>query len=127
MDPNEALRLIRAHIKQLRVEDKTREDGWIGRLTQQARDLSEAFEALDEWLSRDGFLPDDWRSDDEKAAAATASVPTIYTDAYGTTTQEIYDAARKANVSPMDYDNLVDDHGRTNYPAILKAIKEMKR
>lgn len=66
MDPNEALRLIRAHLAQLRVEDKTRDDGWIGRLTQQARDLGEAFDALDEWLSRDGFQPDDWRSDDEK-------------------------------------------------------------
>lgn len=68
MDPNEALRLIRAHIKQLRVEDQTRDDGWIGRLTQQARDLSEAFEGLDEWLSRDGFLPAAWDSDDDKRA-----------------------------------------------------------
>jgi hypothetical protein len=66
MDPNEALRLIRAHMKQMRVEDETREDGWIGRLVQQGRDLTEAFEALDEWLSRDGFLPDDWRAEEDK-------------------------------------------------------------
>lgn len=68
MDPNEALRLVRAHIAQMKVEDETREDGWIGRHVQQGRDLAEAFEALDGWLSRDGFLPDDWQSDDEKAA-----------------------------------------------------------
>jgi hypothetical protein len=32
-----------------------------------AERLVEAFQALDQWLSRDGFLPADWRSDDEKA------------------------------------------------------------
>jgi hypothetical protein len=60
MDPNEALRLIRLHIAQMRVEDKTRDDGWIGRLTQQGRDLAETFEGLDEWLSKGGFPPTDW-------------------------------------------------------------------
>lgn len=67
MDPNEALRLIRAHIKQMRVEDETREDGWIGRLTQQARDIAETFEGLDKWLSRDGFLPHDWVAEEDKS------------------------------------------------------------
>ena len=65
MDPNEALRLVRAHAAQMRVEDETRENGWIGRHVQQGRDLIEAFTALDEWLAKDGFLPTDWKADDE--------------------------------------------------------------
>jgi hypothetical protein len=28
--------------------------------------LAESFQALDGWLSKDGFLPSDWQSDDEK-------------------------------------------------------------
>jgi hypothetical protein len=75
MDPNEALRLIRAHFAQLRVEDETREDGWIGRLTQQGRDAAETFEGLDEWLSRDGFLPSDWQADEDKPSARTSDMP----------------------------------------------------
>jgi hypothetical protein len=67
MDPNEALRLIRAYIKQMRVEDTPA--GGVGTsptFVQHARDLAETVEGLDEWLSKDGFLPADWRSDDEK-------------------------------------------------------------
>ena len=70
MDPNEALRLIRAYIKQMRVE-RTHVAVAPGTTTsnfiQHADDLAETIEGLDEWLSRDGFVPDDWRSDDEKA------------------------------------------------------------
>lgn len=68
MDPNEALRLIRANIAQMRVEDTP--VGGIGTsptFVQHARDLAETIEGLDEWLSKDGFLPSDWQSDDEKA------------------------------------------------------------
>ena len=61
MDPNEALRLIRAYIKQMRVEDRP-----VGNtnarleFVQHARDLAETVEGLDEWLSKDGFLPTAW-------------------------------------------------------------------
>lgn len=67
MDPNEALRLMRLTIKQMRVED--RPVGGIARpeFVQHARDLAEYAEALDGWLSRDGVLPLDWESDDEKS------------------------------------------------------------
>jgi hypothetical protein len=72
MDPNEALRQIRLLIKQMQVEDKTpiQESADLFNFVQHARDLAETVEGLDEWLSRDGFLPDDWRSDDEKKEAA---------------------------------------------------------
>jgi len=61
MDPNEALRLIRAYIKQMRVESMA---GATANFTQHARDLAETVEGLDEWLSKDGFLPNDWQADD---------------------------------------------------------------
>ena len=67
MDPNEALRLIRAYIKQMRVEDQPGGAGGApGRFIQHARDLAETFEGLDEWLSRDGFLPTDWMAEEDK-------------------------------------------------------------
>lgn len=56
MDPNEALRQIREEVT------RVREDG-----DAEAFALADLIVGLDDWLSRDGFLPDDWRSDDEKA------------------------------------------------------------
>jgi hypothetical protein len=67
MDPNEALRQIRLLIKQMQLEDGPVSAGARPEFIQHARDLAETVEGLDEWLSKDGFLPDDWRSDDEKA------------------------------------------------------------
>jgi hypothetical protein len=67
MDPNEALRLIRAYIAQMREEDTP--PGGIGTsptFVQHARDLAETFEGLDEWLSKDGFLPRDWEAEEDK-------------------------------------------------------------
>lgn len=54
-------------------------------------------------------------------------VPTIYTDAYGTTTQAIYDLCRGKNVTPADYDDLVEEHGRANYEAILADLQRRTR
>lgn len=61
MDPNEALRLAREAAGELRQadDDDTLEGSQVGQLV-------EAFEALDEWLSRDGFLPDDWKAEEDK-------------------------------------------------------------
>ena len=44
MDPNEALKMIREAA------------------TQDAQDMIEPFEALDEWLCKGGFLPDAWQT-----------------------------------------------------------------
>jgi len=76
MDPNEALRLIRAYIKQMRVENpigSITSGTTAGMFVQHAVDLAEQVEALDEWLSKEGFAPADWESEDtEKTAMAQA-------------------------------------------------------
>lgn len=66
MDPNEALRLVRAYVRQLRLED--RPVGGVARaeFIQHARDLADVVEGLDDWLTRDGFLPDDWQAEEDK-------------------------------------------------------------
>jgi hypothetical protein len=54
VDPDEALKNARAAIAQIRNADEGRvaiEGGEI---------LADAFEALDGWLSKGGFLPKDW-------------------------------------------------------------------
>lgn len=61
MDPNEALRAMRALVNEFR-------DTKVDDIAAHAEAMADTFTGLDEWLSRDGFLPDDWRSDDEKAA-----------------------------------------------------------
>lgn len=54
MDPTETLRLLRLTIKQQRVDEHP-----LLR-TAQSEEIAECFEALDEWLSKGGFLPADW-------------------------------------------------------------------
>lgn len=54
MDPNETLRLLRLTIAQMRVD----ENPDIRKA--HAAEVAEYFEALDEWLSRGGFLPAAW-------------------------------------------------------------------
>lgn len=51
MDPNETLRRIRA---------LTRQDTYPIELDAAWDELTEAFNDLDSWLIRAGFLPDDW-------------------------------------------------------------------
>jgi hypothetical protein len=61
MDPNESLRIIRLLIAQMRVEDHP-----VGNqnarleFVQHARDLAEHVQELDDWLSKEGFLPGAW-------------------------------------------------------------------
>lgn len=47
-DPNEALRELR-HLIEINGEEDYSEE------------IAEKFQALDEWLSKGGFLPEDWR------------------------------------------------------------------
>lgn len=54
MDPNETLRIIRLTTKQMRVDEHP------DIRKQHADDLAEHVEALDEWLTKGGFLPSDW-------------------------------------------------------------------
>lgn len=55
MDPNETLRRIRelAELIQTPTPDTYHLITWAGELAAQ-------FTALDEWIKRHGFLPDDW-------------------------------------------------------------------
>ena len=54
MDPNEVLRLLRLTCKQFAVDEHP------AIRQAHAEEIIEHFEALDEWLSRGGFLPADW-------------------------------------------------------------------
>jgi hypothetical protein len=54
MDPNETLQIIRNTIAQMRVDEHP------AIRKQHADDLAEHVEALDEWLSNEGFLPGAW-------------------------------------------------------------------
>lgn len=56
MDPNETLRLIRQRIKDYAAEDND--------MVLPAEEAMDAFLALDEWLTKGGFLPDAWRQRD---------------------------------------------------------------
>jgi hypothetical protein len=58
MDPNEALKNARHAGLDLRRE---RDGGNCEDIHTAADDLAEAFEALDGWLSKGGFLPDAWK------------------------------------------------------------------
>jgi hypothetical protein len=52
MDPDEVVRTIREIVQRITEDDHVESD--LG-------ELADAFESLDLWLSRGGFLPDDWK------------------------------------------------------------------
>lgn len=60
MDPNEALAKMRAAITRYNEGLANDSGDWISN----AQEAVEMAEALDEWLSKDGFLPSDWEADD---------------------------------------------------------------
>ncbi len=55
MDPDEALALLR------RFMAEAQKDVLDGTLPSRLSLIIEHFESLDEWLSKGGFLPADWR------------------------------------------------------------------
>lgn len=58
MDPDAALQLVRDGIVELRAAaEGDSNDAEI----EAAHELADAVQALDEWLSKGGFLPADWR------------------------------------------------------------------
>jgi hypothetical protein len=62
MDPNAALKNIREAVGELRNQD---DDGVLDG-TSQVGFLLESVEALDEWLTKGGFLPDAWSTQEEQ-------------------------------------------------------------
>lgn len=59
MDPDRALANARAALARMRQYDDECGADYTP-ATEAADDLAEAFEALDGWLSKGGFLPKDW-------------------------------------------------------------------
>jgi hypothetical protein len=58
MDPDEALRVAREATAKLLEDDEAMPYDAQAEL---ASDLAAAFDALDEWLTKGGFAPADWR------------------------------------------------------------------
>ncbi len=56
MDPDVGLQLLRAAVTRIDAVDADPEGSWGGELSE----VLERFAALDEWMSRGGFLPADW-------------------------------------------------------------------
>lgn len=58
MDPNEALERLRRAVAELKTEAQWRHEAALGDVV---TEMVEKFEALDEWLSKGGFLPTAWK------------------------------------------------------------------
>jgi hypothetical protein len=56
MDPDEALKQIREVVSKIRNDETARTLDAYAEL----ETITDAFEALDDWLSSGGFLPKDW-------------------------------------------------------------------
>lgn len=54
MDVNETLARIRAAMSELTIARDVETSAWLG------AQLADSVRDLDEWLSKGGFLPDDW-------------------------------------------------------------------
>lgn len=59
MDPNETLGRLRTLAAKVIHEADTNDN--VTDLESEASDLAESFQALDAWLSKQGFLPDAWK------------------------------------------------------------------
>lgn len=57
MDVNDTLRIIRLTVKQYRIERRN-----PAMAVAYADQLAEHIESLDEWLTKGGFLPNEWQS-----------------------------------------------------------------
>lgn len=66
MDPNEALRALRAACDKLDSDEEFHDATDV---------LYEHFRALDEWLSRGGFLPEAWSSAEDRLPEHLIAVP----------------------------------------------------
>ena len=64
MDPDETLRLLRLTIKQMQSEGHR---DFAEVFIAHAEEVIEYFEALDEWLTKGGFYPQDWANDGDNA------------------------------------------------------------
>lgn len=63
MDPDEALRDARRAVRMYRDAMAGDMDGAMMREAEAGGALVELFDALDEWITRGGFLPEPWRAE----------------------------------------------------------------
>jgi hypothetical protein len=70
MDPNEALKYAREALEEYRISQGGFDNA--GERSDAADSLSSAFEALDGWLSKGGFLPEAWADASYKRLDALA-------------------------------------------------------
>ena len=67
MDPDEALAIARRAVTELSAHiDQHPEFGTEDRTEDAVIRLVDSFQSLDVWLSNDGFLPHDWKPEEEK-------------------------------------------------------------
>jgi hypothetical protein len=60
MDPNKALEVARAELERMDTLGDSDDSFDIEASQEAAREVAEAFRALDEWISYGGFLPAAW-------------------------------------------------------------------
>lgn len=64
MDPEAALTRIRELAAEIiNMSDEIDEFDSFGHVDEEANELAETFQGLDEWITKGGFLPKDWRRD----------------------------------------------------------------
>jgi len=77
MDPNVALAEMRESIKAYFLTDDDE------RAAAEAQVVVERANALDEWLSKDGFLPSDWAAEEDKPSACVEAGKHLKTETHG--------------------------------------------
>lgn len=70
MDPNATLSQLRRVVARIHDNDATPRDPETAAMLQDADLLATLFDSLDEWISRGGFLPQEWSSDRVAKAVA---------------------------------------------------------
>ena len=75
MDPNATLKIARAAVEQINAETDLGDACDYSRVSLSVPELAEAFEALDQWLSKGGFLPAAWRENPDSWCANCGEPP----------------------------------------------------
>ena len=87
MDPDEALKNARAALLSLRAGES---DSEAPCNSPSCDDLADAFEALDGWLSKGGFLPCDWAEQSAKPSGAATPVVSEHWGVWCTPLDPVY-------------------------------------